>query len=39
VWALSSPEIYLLLVEESAWTSEQYESWVADTLERVVPRS
>jgi AcrR family transcriptional regulator len=39
VWAIASPEVYLLLVEESAWTSEQYESWVAATLERVIPRS
>lgn len=39
VWAIASPEVYLLLVEESGWTSEQYESWVADTLERVIPRS
>jgi AcrR family transcriptional regulator len=39
VWALASPEVYLLLVDESGWTSEQYEYWVAETLERVVPRS
>jgi AcrR family transcriptional regulator len=39
VWALASPEVYLLLVDESGWTPEQYESWVAETLERVVPRS
>lgn len=39
VWALTSPEVYLLLVEESDWTSEQYESWIAETLERAVPRS
>jgi AcrR family transcriptional regulator len=39
LWALTSPEIYLLLVEESGWTPEQYEAWMAETLERVVPRS
>ena len=39
VWAIASPEVYLLLVEESGWTAQQYEAWVADTLERVVPRS
>ena len=38
-WAVASPEIYLLLVDESGWTSEQYETWAADTLERVIPRS
>jgi AcrR family transcriptional regulator len=39
VWAITSPELYLLLVEESGWTPEQYEAWIAETLERVVPRS
>ena len=39
VWAIVSPEIYLLLVEESGWTPEQFEAWVAATLERVIPRS
>ena len=39
VWALASPEVYLLLVEESGWRPEQYETWVAETLERVIPRS
>ena len=39
VWAVASPEVYLLLVEESGWTPEQYETWVAETLERIVPRS
>lgn len=39
VWALASPEVYLLLVEESGWTPEQYEAWIAETLERVIPRS
>jgi hypothetical protein len=33
-----SPELYLLLVEESDWTRDQYEAWVAETLERVLPR-
>lgn len=39
LWALSSPEVYLLLVEESGWTPEQYEAWIAETLGRVIPRS
>ena len=38
-WALISPEVYLLLVEESGWTPDKYEEWLADVLERVVPRS
>jgi hypothetical protein len=39
VWAIASPEVYLLLVEESGWTPGQYEAWIANTLERVIPRS
>lgn len=39
LWAITSPEVYLLLVEESGWTLDQYEGWVAEMLERVVPRS
>jgi AcrR family transcriptional regulator len=37
VWALLSPEVYLLLVEESGWSTDQYERWIAESLERVLP--
>jgi AcrR family transcriptional regulator len=39
VWAIASPEVYLLLVEESGWAPEQYEAWIEATLERVIARS
>jgi AcrR family transcriptional regulator len=39
VWAVVSVEVFLLLVEESGWTPEQYEAWVAATLNGLVPRS
>jgi AcrR family transcriptional regulator len=39
LWALLSPELYLLLVHEAGWTPEAYEKWVATTLDRVVPGS
>jgi AcrR family transcriptional regulator len=38
-WAIVSPEIHLLLVEESGWSLDQYRHWVAETLGRVLPRS
>lgn len=38
-WALASPELYLLLVEESGWTPEAYEAWLSHTLARVLPAS
>ena len=37
LWALLSPEVYLLLVEESGWSVEQYENWLTAMLEAVVP--
>jgi AcrR family transcriptional regulator len=39
VWAITGPEVYLLLVEGSGWTPEQYETWITATLDAVVPRS
>lgn len=39
LWALLSPELFLLLVHEAGWTPTAYETWVATTLERVVPHS
>ena len=39
LWAVLSPEVYLLLVDESGWAVNDYERWVAETLERVIPRS
>ena len=39
VWAILSPEVYVLLVEQSGWAPDQYEAWVQETLERVIPRS
>lgn len=39
VWAVVGPDVYLLLVEGSGWTAEQYEQWMEITLERLLPRS
>src|SRR4029079_8006358 len=39
VWALTSPEVYLLLIESSGWTIDRYEAWMAETLDRVLPPS
>ena len=39
LWAVLSPEVYLLLVDQSGWRVDEYEQWVAETLERVIPRS
>ena len=37
IWAVVSVEVYLLLVEESGWSAEQYQAWMAATLDAVVP--
>ena len=39
IWALLSPELYILLVNQAGWTPDAYERWAATTLARVVPRS
>lgn len=39
VWAILSPEVYLLLVHESGWSLDRYERWLAETLARVLPRT
>jgi AcrR family transcriptional regulator len=39
VWAILSPEVYLLLLQESGWSLDQYRSWMAEMLTRVLPRS
>jgi AcrR family transcriptional regulator len=36
LWALGSAEVYLLLVESSGWTPEQYQSWLGDIVHRLV---
>lgn len=37
VWAIVSPEVHLLLVEQSGWSAERYERWLDETLTRVLP--
>jgi len=39
LWALLSVEVYLLLVEHSGWSITQYRTWVAEMLEREIPKS
>jgi AcrR family transcriptional regulator len=36
LWAVTSMEVYQLLVERNGWTPEQYESWMAETILRLV---
>jgi AcrR family transcriptional regulator len=36
VWATHSPEFYLLLVEERGWTPEQWRSWIAESIARLI---
>ena len=32
VWALTSPEVFLLLTRDRSWSKEKYAQWLADTL-------
>jgi AcrR family transcriptional regulator len=38
-WAILSPEVYLLLIEESGWSLPEYEHWMATTLARLLART
>lgn len=37
-WAIVSPEVYLLLVEGSGWSLDQYQRWISETLARILAR-
>jgi AcrR family transcriptional regulator len=39
ILAVVSVEVYLLLTEFSRWNHRQFEAWMAETLELLVPRS
>jgi AcrR family transcriptional regulator len=34
--ALANPDLYLLLIDEHGWTPQGYETWLADTLTRLL---
>ena len=36
LWAMSSAEMYRMLVIDRHWPARQYESWVADTLSATI---
>ncbi|MGH9095076.1 MAG: hypothetical protein ACRDXE_07940, partial [Acidimicrobiales bacterium] len=38
LWALTGVEVYDLLVGFGGWSGEQYRSWLADTIERLLDR-
>lgn len=38
-WAVVSPELYLLLVEDTGWSPARYQRWLEVALARLLPRS
>jgi len=36
IWALTSAEVYTLLVAERGWSADEYEIWLAETLTRLL---
>jgi hypothetical protein len=36
VWALTSAEVYTLLVSDRGWSVEKYTAWLADALTRLL---
>lgn len=39
IGALTSPDVFLLLVDESGWTAGQYRDWMIDMLGIAIPRT
>ena len=37
VWAVTSTEVFDLLVERAGWSEDAYEDWLADTIGRLLP--
>jgi hypothetical protein len=31
--------VYLLLIEQSGWSLDQYQRWLSETLAHIVPRT
>ena len=36
IWSTNSPEFYLLLVDQRAWSEEEFERWLADAWRRLL---
>lgn len=36
VWTLASPEVFLLLTRDLAWSKDKYEQWLSETLIKVL---
>jgi AcrR family transcriptional regulator len=36
IWALASPDLYVLLTETRGWSRERFAAWLADTLQAVL---
>jgi len=36
IWSMNSPEFYLLLVEQRAWSSKEFEEWLGDAWVRLL---
>lgn len=37
LWAIASTEVYRMLTLRSGWTPQEYQAWMADTIDRLVP--
>jgi hypothetical protein len=38
LWMLTSRDVYRMLVHESGWSPDRYQSWLSDTLVRLFTR-
>ncbi len=38
LWAVTDVETYWLLTELGGWTPDEYEAWLAEVIDKLVPR-
>ena len=36
LWAVGSPEVYLLLTEAAGWSPDRYRGWLAESFLRLI---
>ena len=38
LWAVMDVEVFRLLTDVSGWTPDEYESWLAEVIDKLIPR-
>jgi len=38
LWAVMDVEVFRLLTDVGGWTPDEYESWLAEVIDKLIPR-